>query len=191
MNIRALPLAAGLAVVSASTSMADIGGSTYDFSVSTTGNTAIGATNGTYTDPANPGFCVGPPVACGTGAGVSGSFAFADSTPTTSTITFTFFGSTSGAGPGTFAIDLGNFTGSDTITNVTYASGNLSGADFSNVTWNGTNAIFTGSAATNYNAVGGVSVVFNVTTVPEPSSISLIGTILGGLLVSLRKRRHA
>ena len=98
MNIRALPLAAGLAVVFASTSMADIGGSTYDFTASATGNTAIGATNGTYTDPANPGFCVGPPVACGFGAGVSGSFSFADITPTMSTITFPFFGSTAGAG---------------------------------------------------------------------------------------------
>ena len=59
------------------------------------------------------------------------------------------------------------------------------------MTWNGTNAIFTGSTGSEYNAVGGASVVFNVTTVPEPSSIALIGTILGGLLVSLRKRRHA
>ena len=189
MHLRALTLATALAVGLASTSMADLVGSTYDFSAATTGSTAIAATAGTYTDPANPGFCVGPPVACGAGAGLSGSFTFADVTPSTSTITFTFFGSTSGAGPGTFSIDLGNFTG-DPITSVTYGAGNLQQGDFSSVTWDGTHAIFTGSTGGEYGAIGGSTVVFNVTTVPEPTSLLLLGAGVG-LLAIRRKRRLA
>src|ERR1051325_1258722 len=87
--------------LAATSAYADIVGSTFDFSTSTTGATQIGAPTGSFTDPANPGFCVGPPVACGQGAGVSGSFTFTDVNTTTSTIAFTFFGSTSNA-PGTF-----------------------------------------------------------------------------------------
>jgi hypothetical protein len=194
LNIRTLHLAAGLAVVFASTAMADIAGSTYNFSASSTGNTVLtGGASGTYTDPANPGFCVGPPNACSTGQGVSGGFTFADSTPTLSTITFSFFGSTSGAGPGSFSIDLGSFVlpDGDTITGVTYASGGLGGATSS---VSGI-ADFTFSTSTDYNAVGGNNVVFDVaeapSAVPEPSSIWLLGTVVGVLLVSLRKLRHA
>jgi hypothetical protein len=197
MNIRSLFLSGGLAILFATTSVAGIIGSTYDFSTSTTGATAIGATDGTYTDPANPGFCVGPPVGCDVGSGMSGSFSFADITPTTSTLTFIFFGSTDGAGPGTFAITLGNFAllGGGVITNVAYNSGNLFQGDFSSVAWNGTDALFTGSTGGDYDAVGGATVVFDVTlastAIPEPSSIWLVGPILGGLLVSLKKRRKA
>lgn len=199
MNIRALHLAAALAVAFASTSMADISGSTYNFTATSTGGTSItGFTPGTHTDPANPGFCVGPPNACGSGNGMSGSFAFADPSPTLSTITFQFFGSNNNSG--TFSIDLANLvpTDGDTITNVTYASGNLNVGNFSGVTWNGTThtAVFTGSTNSNFDAVGGSTVVFDVieagpSAVPEPSSIWLACTILGGLLVGFKKLRHA
>jgi hypothetical protein len=112
MRIRAPYLAVALAVTFAANAHATIVGSTYDFTTSVTGSTQIAPLGGptSHTDPANPGFCVGPPVACDFGAGVSGSFAFTQTpSPTDDTITFTFFGSTEGAGPGTFAIDLGNF----------------------------------------------------------------------------------
>jgi hypothetical protein len=183
LKIRALFLAVALAVVFASTSMANIGGSTYNFTTSVTGSTQISPLGGptSHTDPANPGFCVGPPLACNTGSGVSGSFTFNDVTATMSTITFSFFGSTNAA-PGTFKIDLGNFVlpDGDHITNVTYASGNFNTGDFSSVSWNGTDAIFTGSTATNYDAINGVHVVFNVTEVtPEPR---FYGVLLVGLL---------
>jgi hypothetical protein len=58
---------------------------------------------------------------------VSGSFAFSSPTPTASDITFTFFGSTAGAGPGTFSIDLSDFVTPDheRITRITCSSGNL------------------------------------------------------------------
>jgi hypothetical protein len=181
MRIRASYLAAALAVGFAPNANATIVGSTYNYTASATGNTQIGTTNGNFTDPANPGFCVGPPVACGTGSGVSGSFTFAQSTPTLDTITFTYFGSTSGAGPGSFAIDLGPFKTVDgeTVTGVTFASGSLGGAT-SSVTFNGTDAIFTETTGGDYNAIGGTNVTFNVTTQPVPAP--LIGH---GLLVLL------
>jgi hypothetical protein len=171
MNLRALTLATGLVVTSAETSTANIVGSTYDFFVSAIGATEIEAVDGTYTDPANPGFCVGPPVACSEGFGLSGSFSFADVTPTMSTITFQFFGTGGGMGPGEFSINLSNFMGGDTITDVTYASGNLQEGDFTNVTWEGTSATFTGSSGIGYAATDGASVVFNVTTTAEPDDL--------------------
>src|SRR5438132_11658861 len=79
MRIRASYLAAALALAFAPAANATIVGSTYNFTTSVTGNTQISPLGGPtlHTDPANPGFCVGPPVACSTGSGVSGSFAFA------------------------------------------------------------------------------------------------------------------
>ncbi len=85
-----------------------------------------------------------------------------------STITFLFFGNGGGMGPGEFSINLSNFMGGDTITNVTYASGNLQEGDFTTVSWEGTSATFTGSSGIGYAAAGGESVVFNVTTAAEP-----------------------
>jgi hypothetical protein len=192
LNLRPLHFASALAVVFASTSMANISNATYHASDGTSGNTVIsGFTAGTYTAPAGSGFCVGPPNACGSGGGVSGSYSFADISPTLSTITFTFFGSTAGAGPGNFFIDLSNFVlpDHDTITGVTYASGSLGGAT-SAVTFGGGTADFKFTTGSDYNAIGGNSVVFDVAEtpgVPEPSSILLLGTVVGGLLFNVKK----
>ena len=83
MRIRTSYLAAALSVAFAANANATIVGSTYDFTTSVSGNTQISPLGGStsHTDPANPGFCVGPPVACGAGAGVSGSFAFTQTAP--------------------------------------------------------------------------------------------------------------
>jgi hypothetical protein len=191
LTIRALPLSAALAVIFASTSMANIVGSTYNFSGSTTGATSISAVSGSYTDPANAGFCVGPPLACGSGAGLSGGYSYAQVTPTLDTITFSFFGSTAGS-TGTFSIDLGNFHTLDgsMITGVTYASGNIGGG-FTNVNWNGTDARFT-SGNGDFNAIGGAHVVFDVavTATPEPRSIALLLMVLAATgLIVFRKWR--
>lgn len=178
-NVRLTALTAiALAVSAATPASAHLVGATYDFSASTTGNTTIFAPAGTFTDPANAGFCIGPPLACGDNAGVSGSFSFADVSPNMSTITFGFSGSTDGAGPGSFTIDLSNFitTDGEKITGITYASGNLLEGNFTNVVWDGKTASFGGFTTGDYSAVGGVNVVFDVTTssVPEPATWALM-----------------
>ncbi len=137
--ISVLLAALGLAIVAAQPAQAGLQGATYKFSAATTSKTQIGAVAGTYTDPANPGFCVGPPVFCSVGgSGLSGAFTFSDVSPSAATITFTFYGSTASAS-GSFAIDLSDFvlTDGEKITNVTYDNGNLGGGDFTNVSWNG------------------------------------------------------
>jgi hypothetical protein len=155
MRIQASCLVAALSLAFAANAHATIVGSTYDFTTSVTSPTEISPLGGpvSHTDPANPGFCVGPPVACSEGTGLSGSFAFAQTpSPTHDTITFTFFGGTLGAGPGTFAIDLGNFQTVDgtPITGVFYISGELLSGDFTRVIFDGTQATFTGSTDSEY-----------------------------------------
>jgi hypothetical protein len=183
---------------------ASIVGSTYDFTTSESGDTVITPLGGptVHTDPTNPSFCVGSistPPDCAGGHGLSGSFAFANVSSTMDTITFSFIGTTLGAGPGAFDIDLGHFTTLDgeVVKAVSYAGGFIFGAEFPpKVTFNGADAVFTQSAGNDFDAITGTSVVFDVTTtrslggtstVPEPATLFLIAM---GLLSTGVARRH-
>jgi len=154
----------------------------------------VGA-QGAHTDPANPGFCVGSTSsapACASSSGVSGAFSFSTVSPTLDRITFSFAGSTAGAGPGTFDVELGNFTTVDgeTVTGVSYLSGNFldGGGDFSSVSFAGGTATFTGSvgAGNDFDALGGTTVTFNVTTQAVPAPLIGHGLLaflaVGGIL---------
>ena len=198
MSIRVSCVAAALSLAFASNANADIVGSAYNFSASVTGNTAILATAGTHTDPANPGFCVGSTTIapnCSGGSGVTGGFTFAMSSPTLDTITFGFAGSTAGAGPGSFTIDLGHFINlhGETILGITLASSTLGGATITD-SWNGTDGLFHFSTTSDFNALGGANAIFNVqvASTPLPAALPLFVSGLGAMgLLGWRRKRKA
>src|SRR5437764_427525 len=107
----AVTLSSTYALCTAPNANATIVGSTYNFTTSVTGNTQISPLGGPtiHTDPANPGFCVGPPVACGAGSGVSGAFTLATVAPTLDRVMFAYCGAAGGAGPGSFPVAVGHF----------------------------------------------------------------------------------
>jgi hypothetical protein len=122
------------------------------------------------------GACIGPPLACASGNGLSAAVDVG-----ASTIQFQFFGFTAGAGPGSFSFLISNID--ETILGVTGGPllGFGTGSTFGLTSFTAHSVLFTGSTASDYDAIGGRSVTFNVTAadpaapVPEPSSLALLG----------------
>jgi hypothetical protein len=71
MGMRASYLAAACSLAFAPVAYATIVGSTYDFTASAAGGAQISPSGGPTleTDPANPVFCVEPPMGCSVGSG--------------------------------------------------------------------------------------------------------------------------
>jgi hypothetical protein len=167
---------------------ASLVGATYSFDLS--GNTVTGASpDGTYTDPSNPGWCLGPNLDNCVGSGMSSTFSFGEST-----ITFSFFGSTfSGAEP--FTVSLSDF---DTVDGSTILGIDLASSTFGDSlilqSFDGTTAVFVGDPLDGvFDAVGGASVVFDVTLqpIPLPASFAFLASALAGIVLIRRRTASA
>jgi len=180
-------MAGVLCLLSATNASAALSG-TFNASGSDTPNINLtDLTTGPFTvGVSGPSFCVGPPNSCSGGSGVTGL-----TTVSGTQVTFQFFGTTNG-NAGTFTINLINFT--TPITGVTYVSGafnNAPDATFVASGFTSTSLSFLGSTTDGFDAFGGNTFVFNVTTaaaVPEPSSVVLLSTLLAGAMFIGRRR---
>jgi hypothetical protein len=170
-------------------------GSTYNFAL--TGDSVISQSpNGTYTDPSNPGFCIGPAFGCNIGSGMSGGFGFTDTGPTSATLTFYFYGGTT-SGASDFTIELSNFVTLDgqEVTGITYDSGAMDYGSFGLVSFADGAALFQATPDPdfdNYYNDGGI--VFDVSlspegsggSLPEPASFAVLGAGLAGIAAMRR-----
>jgi len=103
----------------------------------------------------------------------------------------------SGPADGAFTVTLGSFTTTDgsTVTGISYASGGLATGSFALSSFDGTTATFEGSTTSNYNAIGGANVVFDVqlepavAPIPLPAPLALLVGGLAALGVAGRRRR--
>jgi hypothetical protein len=194
MKIRYIFFATALSMAFISSSMAGLVGSAYDGTLATpdTDWSVSPAGTNAYSDVTDPlSFCVS-----GTGAtscGLSGLVSFSDVDADESDITFEFSGSVSAAAGDTFTVDLGDFVspGGTVIASLDPTSNSLTDGTFQLESFNGSDAIFTGTVGADgsLRAGAGQAVVFHDAVVPEPASIFLSGCGLLSVALGARRRR--
>jgi hypothetical protein len=172
----------------ASPCLAGLIGSPVSGSTSVTGSTTIDPLGSLGSTTVGAGtefsFCVGPNADNCASSGLFGSVDISDNA-----VTFSFFGSTFPT-DGSFDVMLSGFN--PVIQSVTFISGALLGGSFGLTSFTSSSMTFTGSVGAGgvYDAVGGVDIIFDVASVPEPGSLFLGGL---GILVGIiaRRRRSA
>lgn len=186
MRNTSLGLVAAMTLALASPAMAGLLGSPVTGSTSATGATTInpnGSLGSTTVGAGSEfGFCVGNPLNCVSG-GVSSSVNISDTA-----VAFTFFGSTNNSSTGSFNVSLSGFN--PVIQNVVYSSGGFDA--FSLTSFSSTSMVFHAGPGP-FNAIGGNTITFGVTTVSpvaEPGTLALLGSGLAGLGLMWRHGRR-
>jgi len=165
-------LAMAPSAMASTISVQSLVGATVSGSTAVTGSTTISPLGSLGSAVIGPGpefgFCVGPNLDNCSSSGLSGAIDLS-----ANSITFGFAGSTLPA-TGSFIITL--TSAQPLFGAVALSSPAIPGFTFGLTNATPTSLVFTGTATNGgYNAIGGASATFSVASVPEPSSLVLLG----------------